>query len=198
MKLIIKAVCISFVLTVVYSMIPFHAECRCISDDTFRLHILANSDSEADQSLKLKVRDRVLEYTEELFESAPDKNAAESAVRDNLQSIANIAYGEVLRSGFDYPVRAEVTRMYFTTRYYDNYTLPSGMYDALRISIGAAEGHNWWCVMYPSICLSSATEREDRAKQVYSDSEYEIVADEKYEYKFKVVELFEQLKALFG
>ena len=79
MKLILKAVCISFVLTVVYSMIPFHAECRCISDDTFRLHILANSDSEADQSLKLKVRDKVLEYTEELFESAPDKNAAESA-----------------------------------------------------------------------------------------------------------------------
>ena len=87
--------------------------------------------------------------------------------------------------------------MYFTTRYYGNYTLPSGMYDALRISLGKAEGHNWWCVMYPSICLSSATEREDRAKQVYTDGEYQIVTNEQPEYKFKIVELFEQLQALF-
>ena len=191
MKLFIKA------FTVVYSMIPFHADCQCISDDTFRLHILANSDSDADQSLKLKVRDRVLEYTEELFKNAQDKTSAESAVRDNLQAIADTAYAEVLKNGFDYPVKAEVIRMYFTTRYYGNYTLPSGMYDALRISLGKAEGHNWWCVMYPSICLSAATEREDRAKQVYTDGEYQIVTNEQPEYKFKIVELFEQLQALF-
>ena len=97
-------------------MIPFHADCQCISDDTFRLHILANSDSDADQSLKLKVRDRVLEYTEELFKNAQDKTSAENAVRDNLQAIADTAYAEVLENGFDYPVKAEVTRMYFTTR----------------------------------------------------------------------------------
>ena len=178
-------------------MIPFHADCQCISDDTFRLHILANSDSDADQSLKLKVRDRVLEYTEELFGNAQDKTSAESAVRDNLQAIADTAYAEVLKNGFDYPVKAEVIRMYFTTRYYGNYTLPSGMYDALRISLGKAEGHNWWCVMYPSICLSAATEREDKAKQVYTDGEYQIVTNEQPEYKFKIVELFEQLQALF-
>ena len=197
MKLFIKGLCLSFVFTVVYSMIPFHADCQCISDDTFRLHILANSDSDADQSLKLKVRDRVLEYTEELFKNAQDKTSAENAVRDNLQAIADTAYAEVLENGFDYPVKAEVTRMYFTTRYYGNYTLPSGMYDALRISLGKAEGHNWWCVMYPSICLSAATEREDRAKQVYTDGEYQIVTNEQPEYKFKIVELFEQLQALF-
>ena len=101
-----------------------------------------------------------------MFKNAQDKTSAESAVRDNLQAIADTAYAEVLKNGFDYPVKAEVTRMYFTTRYYGNYTLPSGMYDALRISLGKAEGHNWWCVMYPSICLSAATEREDKAKQV--------------------------------
>ena len=198
MKLIIKSLCLAFVFAVVYSMIPFHADCRCISKDTFRLHIIANSDSDEDQSLKLKVRDRVLEYTRSLFESAADKDSAEKAVRENLQGIADAAYAEVLKNGFDYPVKAEVTRMYFTTRYYGSYTLPSGMYDALRISLGRAEGHNWWCVMYPSICLSAAGGGEDRARQVYGDGEYQIVANEQPEYKFKVVELFEQLRALFG
>ena len=197
MKNWIKAACAAFVLTVIFSVIPFQADCRDIADNTFRLHILANSDSDADQSLKLKVRDRVLEYTEELFKNAQDKTSAENAVRDNLQAIADTAYAEVLENGFDYPVKAEVTRMYFTTRYYGNYTLPSGMYDALRISLGKAEGHNWWCVMYPSICLSAASEREDKAKQVYTDGEYQIVTNEQPEYKFKIVELFEQLQALF-
>ena len=197
MKLLLKAICIAFVFTVAYSMIPFHADCRCISDDTFRLHIIANSDSEADRSLKLRVRDRVLEYTRDLFKNASDKSSAESAVRDNLQAIADIAKTEVMKNGFDYPVRAEITRMYFTTRYYENYTLPSGMYDALRITLGRAQGHNWWCVMYPSICLSAASEREKRAKTAYSDSEYKIVTNEQPEYKFRIVELFEQLQAIF-
>lgn len=197
MKLLIKSACIAFVLTVIYSVIPFEAQCSELSQDVFRLHILANSDSEADQSLKIKVRDEVLDYTEDLFNSANSKEEAERIISDNLQSISNVAYQTVLDNGYDYVVTAEITNMYFTTRYYEGYTLPSGMYDALRITIGEGEGHNWWCVMYPSICISSAEDKESKAKEALDDDEYNIVCNEQYQYKFKVVEMFEKFCSLF-
>ena len=197
MKNWIKAACTAFVLTVIFSVIPFQADCRDIADNTFRLHILANSDSDADQALKLKVRDKMLSYTAELFRDAPDKETSMQAVGQHLREIAEVACDEVRANGYDYPVKAEITRMYFSTRHYDGYTLPAGMYDALRLSIGKAEGHNWWCVMYPSLCLSSATEREERAKKVYSEEEYHEVTDDSVAYKFKLVEWFEELQNLF-
>ena len=197
MKLFIKSACIAFVLTVIYSLIPFQAECADISDEVFRLHILANSDNEEDQNLKLKVRDRVLEYTETLFKNAGSKEEAESIISDNMQNISNTAYAEVLDNGYDYKVKAEITNMYFTTRYYENYTLPSGMYDALRITIGSGNGHNWWCVMYPSICISSEEEQDKKAKEVFDTTQYDIVKNEKYQYKFKVVEIFEKFCSCF-
>ena len=197
MKNWIKAACAAFVLTVIFSVIPFQADCRDIADNTFRLHILANSDSDADQALKLKVRDKMLSYTAELFRDAPDKETSMQAVGQHLREIAEVACDEVRANGYDYPVKAEITRMYFSTRHYDGYTLPAGMYDALRLSIGKAEGHNWWCVMYPSLCLSSATEREERAKKVYSEEEYHEVTDDSVAYKFKLVEWFEELQNLF-
>lgn len=197
MKTLIKSACIAFVLAVIYSMIPFQAECAQISDEVFRLHILANSNSDADQALKLKVRDRVLEYTESLFVNTNSKETAEKVISDNLQSIANTAYVEVLENGYDYCVKAEITNMHFSTRYYENYTLPSGNYDALRITIGEGKGHNWWCVMYPSLCISSTEQQDEKAHEVFSDEQYDIVKNEHYQYKFKLVELFEDLCSVF-
>lgn len=197
MKLFIKALSVAFVLAVIYSLLPFQAQCSEISKEVFRIHVLANSDSEQDQALKLKVRDRVLEYTEEMFRNATSKQEAETLVLNNIQSIADTAYKEILDNGYNYAVKAEVTKMYFTTRYYENYTLPSGMYDALRLTIGEGKGHNWWCVMYPSICISSAQEQDSRAKQVFDEQQYDIVKNEQYEYKFKIVELFEKFCSFF-
>lgn len=197
MKLFVKSACIAFVLVVIYSLIPFQAQCDNISRDVFRLHILANSDSDHDQSVKLKVRDRVLEYSKGLFESAKSKQEAESLVSSNLDNITRVAQYELKDLGCDQTVKAEIKKMYFTTRYYDSYTLPSGMYDALRITIGSGKGHNWWCVMYPSICVSAAAEQDEKAKQALDDDEYEIIKNEKYSYKFKVVELFEMMKTIF-
>ncbi len=198
MKLFIKALCAAFVLTVLFSMLPFETECKEISNEVFRLHILANSDSDEDQQLKLKVRDRVLNYTESLFKSAHSKQEAESVVSENLQDICNEALKEVRRNGYDYGVKAEITNMYFTTRYYDSYTLPSGMYDALRISIGSGEGKNWWCVMYPSVCISTEENQDKAAKEALNDNQYNIVKNEKYEYKFKIVEIFEKIRSFFS
>ena len=97
------------------------------------------------------------------------------------------------KNGYNYPVKAEIVNMHFDTRHYESYTLPAGMYDALRITIGNAKGHNWWCVMYPSICISTADEGKDRAKDVFSDDEYSVVTDDKVEYKFFIVELFQKI-----
>lgn len=197
MKLFVKSACIAFVLVVIYSLIPFQAQCDNISNDVFRLHILANSDSEYDQGVKLKVRDKVLEYSKSLFESSKSKEEAESLISQNLDNITRVAQNELKNLGCGQNVKAEIKKMYFTTRYYDAYTLPSGMYDALRITIGSGKGHNWWCVMYPSICVSAASEQDEKAKQALDDGEYDIIKNEKYSYKFKVVELFEKLCSCF-
>lgn len=197
MKLLIKSLCIAFVLTVIYSVIPFQAECEQISTEVFRLHILANSDSEEDQALKLKVRDALLGYTDELFDDAKDRNDAENIAKENIETLQSVAQNTVYKNGCNYAVNAEVVKMYFNTRYYENYTMPAGMYDALRITIGSGKGHNWWCVMYPSICISSAIDNDEKVEKTFSENQQEIVRGNEYEYKFKVVEIFEKIVSFF-
>ena len=197
MKGFIKAACVALILTVLFTMIPFQAACCDISDSVFRLHILAKSDSEADQKLKLKVRDRLLEYSQTLFEQAKTKEEAEELIANHLQELADIASNEIAENGFNYPVRAEITRMHFTTRHYENYTLPSGTYDALRITIGEGKGHNWWCVMFPSLCINTDVDGDRKTKEALGEEEYGIVKNEKREYKFFIVELFEKIRSSF-
>ena len=197
MKGFIKAACVALILTVLFTMIPFQAACSDISDSVFRLHILANSDSEADQNLKLKVRDRLLEYSQTLFQKAKTKEEAEALIADRLQELADVASSEIAQNGFEYPVRAEIIRMYFTTRHYENYTLPSGTYDALRVTIGKGKGHNWWCVMFPSLCINTDVDGDRKTKEALGEQEYGVVKNEKREYKFFIVELFEKIRSSF-
>ena len=178
-------------------MIPFSVQCKNLSQEVFRLHILANSDSETDQSLKLKVRDKVLDYTKSLYLNAENLNNAEQLTAENLQNIANIAQKEVYKNGYSYPVKAEIKHMYFNTRYYGSVTMPSGFYDALRITIGNGEGHNWWCVMYPSLCVGASTDY-NALKEKTTEQEYEVLTSGSYEFKFKIVEYFENLCSLFS
>lgn len=198
MKLFIKSACVAFVLAVIYSVIPFQAECKKLPDDVFRLHIVANSDSDSDQAIKLKVRDKVLEYTSEIYCSAKSKQSAEALTAQNLSEIKRIAEKTLKDNGFNYTAKAEITKMYFDTRHYDDYTLPSGKYDALRITLGSGSGRNWWCVMYPSICISSSENADEKAKEIFDEGEYNVVKNEKFEYKFKIVELFEFFCSLFA
>lgn len=197
MKLFIKALSAATVICIIFSMIPFSAECSNISDEVFRLHILANSDSKADQELKLIVRDSVLKYTEKLYKNADSLISAEKLTADNLQNIANIAQNEVKRNGYKYKVKAEIRRMYFDTRYYGKVTMPSGFYNALRLTIGKGEGHNWWCVMYPSMCIGASTDYSALKKDT-SDNQYKIMTEGGYEFKFKIVEYFVKISSLFS
>lgn len=176
----------------------FSQQCDDIRGRVLRLHILANSDSAADQHLKLNVRDKILEQSDEIFGNAKSKEEAEANARERLPEIIKIAKDEVTREGYSYDVNAQLVNMYFTTRTYGDVTLPAGYYDAVRITIGKAQGHNWWCVLFPSLCLPAAQTNEiDELNSVLPPNEVGIVrAPEGKEVviKFKIVELCEQFK----
>ena len=160
-----------------------------VKTDTLRLHIIANSDSDFDQELKLRVRDRVLEYTGGLFAEASGKTEAEALAKYSANDIKAAAEEVIAESGADYPVSVEITNMWFETRSYDGFTLPAGDYDAVRIIIGAGEGHNWWCVMYPPLCLPGA----ENALQKYG-ANAKFVEGDGFEIRFAFLEWLESLK----
>lgn len=173
----------------------FAKQCGDIRQKVFRLHILANSDSAADQALKLKVRDKILEASGTLFATTGGKKEAEAEAKANLDKLLAIAQQEVCQEGYQYQVKAAIVHMYFNTRTYGDVTLPAGNYDALRITIGAAKGHNWWCVLFPPLCLPAADGKE-KLQDVLGPNESGIVTDGKQSIiiKFKVVELYEGAK----
>lgn len=191
MKTIEKAIVLSLILSILFSMTSFEGQCENISGKVLRLHILANSDSESDQQLKLKVRDKILEYSKDYLSTAQNKDDAKNLSSNYLESIKDVAQKEVKDQGYNYSVKVELCNMYFSTREYDDITMPAGRYDALRILIGEGKGHNWWCVMFPPICLGAAKE-EKPLDSVLNENELGIVENgQEYEIKFKVVEWFE-------
>ena len=140
------------------------------------------------------MRDRVLSYSKDIFVDVADKKDAEKLTNDNLLAIKRVAQEEVLKNGYNYPVDVELKNTHFNTRVYDEVTLPAGNYDALRVIIGDGNGKNWWCVMFPPMCLPAAEEKCELS-EVLDESELKIVSNKsRYEVKFKVVELFEELK----
>lgn len=180
-----------FILAVVLSSFSsFASACKTVRADTLRLHVLANSDSEEDQALKLYVRDCILKETGELFTTVGGKAQAEQTVDENLLEIADVAQTAVREKGYDYPVSVYRTNLYFKTTRYGNVTMPAGRYDALRVEIGSAKGHNWWCVLYPPLCLPAA---EGQSGDVFSQGDQEVV-ESGYEVRFAVVELLEGAK----
>lgn len=194
MKLIEKALLMGLALGMIFSMLGFAGKCNNIEDKVLRLHILANSDSEEDQNLKLSVRNKILESSGDIFSGAKSKAEAQKIANDNLENLRNIALEEIHRQGYNYDVKIELTNMYFNTRHYEKVTFPAGRYDAVRIIIGNGKGHNWWCVMFPSMCLPSASEEQELSK-ILDEDEMDIVeGSEKYEVKFKCVEAFEYMK----
>ena len=133
--------------------VPTHSE----NKQFIRLHVRANSDSESDQALKLKVRDGILDYTTRLLSGVTDKEEAMTLVRDNLSGIESAADSVVTENGFSYPVIASLKEEYFEYREYDGFYLPADVYDSLIVNVGSGEGHNWWCVIFPAVCLSGSS-----------------------------------------
>ncbi len=149
------------------SFAPFTAACSDIRSNVLRLHIMANSNSKEDQELKLRVRDRILEETGGLFTQVSDEEDARRAAEENMEQLVGAAQNEVWRSGYDYPVSGTIKNMYFTTRVYGDVTMPAGYYDAVSLTIGEAQGRNWWCVVFPPMCVGAA---EGEAQESSSQS----------------------------
>ena len=199
MKKIEKAILFGLILSIIVGNFSvFASDCNTIRSNVLRLHILANSDSEADQALKLKVRDRILSETGELFESASGLENAEETAKQSLQYVKLIAENEIQKQGYDYPVSVELCNMFFNTRQYEEVTMPAGRYDAVRITIGEAKGQNWWCVLYPPLCIPAAQPQQE-LDQVLNQEEMAVVnASPKYEVRFAFIELFERIKEAFS
>lgn len=165
----------------------FSRECDEIPSEVLRLHIPANSDSPRDQQIKLELRDYVLEEYGTRLTSAHSRDEAAEAVRLLLPEIEKTCCEFLSQQGVNYGAKAELTEMYFPTRRYEQATLPAGEYQALRITLGSGEGHNWWCVMYPAMCIPLASAPLD------ADVLPEDFTGNRVEFRFAVYEFFKGL-----
>lgn len=192
-KKIIAAIAAGLVLCIILSLVTFEARCEDIRNNVLRLHILANSNTDEDQALKLKVRDAILSESGNCFEECTDLETAIKVSNESLDRWETIAKNVVEENGYDYDVSVSLKKSYFNTRVYDTFTLPAGYYESVRIEIGEAEGKNWWCVMFPSFCLTAAAEKES-LKYLGGESTNIITNSKKYEIRFKTIEIYEKIK----
>ena len=170
-----------------------------IANSVFRLHVLANSDTEEDQALKLKVRDALLKYMNNICKDCANKEEAIAKVYEYKDNFKQIALDTIHSEGYSYDVNINIGNFEFPTKDYGDISLPAGFYDALRVEIGEAKGKNWWCVMFPPLCFVDVTSGvvPDESKELLEDNlseeEFALVAkdsDFKLKFKFKLLEFF--------
>lgn len=164
-----------------------------IEQSVFRLHVIANSDSEEDQNLKYKVRDNLIEYMNNICKDVTNKNDAINIAKEHTEEFLTIAQDTVKENGYDYNVSIEIGNFSFPTKNYGDVSFPAGYYDAIRVKIGKAQGQNWWCVMFPPLCFVNVSagivpeESKELIKQELTDEEYSIVTNkDSCDIKFKI------------
>ena len=184
-----------------FMILPIHGEAE-LYDNVIRMHVLANSDSEEDQTLKLLVRDAVLEKTKTLLENVDSREQAERVLRQNIPEIEQAALAALHAAGADHTVAAELGQEIYPTREYENLAFPAGEYLSLRVMIGEAEGKNWWCVLFPPLCLTAASAQSKQENETLclsaglTGEQYRMIADTdqtKYKLRFKILEVAEEL-----
>ena len=188
-----------FLYTIVCAISYVEAVSTDISSSVFRLHVIANSDSDEDQSLKYKVRDNLLNYMNNICKDCNSKEEAIRIVSEHQEEFRQVALDTIKNEGYSYNVKIEIGNFEFPTKHYGDISLPAGFYDALKVEIGKAEGRNWWCVMFPSLCFVDVSsgivpeESKEELQNVLSDEEYAIISDKSspnIKLKFKLLELF--------
>ena len=181
----------------VIPILPLSGEGR-VYTDTIRIHVLANSDSDEDQALKLRVRDAIIDAVGHLVDGKQTRDEAETVIRENLEIITVLAKDEIAIAGYDYDVAVTLDEESYPEREYEGVRLPAGKYLSLRVMIGAAEGQNWWCVLFPPLCTSAAEPQEKLAEAGFTGEQIRVLCDDenpKYVLRFRILELFE---AVFG
>ena len=199
---------IAFILIVLISIFIFinaYNYVEAISDNlynsVFRLHVIANSNSEEDQELKYIVRDNLINYMNEKCKNISSKDDVIQYAKNNLVDIKNIAENTIKENGYNYPVIVEIGNYEFPTKGYGDISFPEGFYDALKVKIGKAAGHNWWCVMFPPLCFVDSTtgivpdSSKQALKETLSEENYKIISESENSditIKFKLIEFFEK------
>ena len=170
-----------------------------LSEAVFRLHVIANSDSTEDQSLKLKVRDSLIEYMNTICKDCSTKREAISIAQMHKSNFQKIAEQTIKDYDYDYSVKINIDNFYFPTKNYGDISLPAGLYDALKVEIGEAKGQNWWCVMFPSLCFIDITsgvvndEAKENLEENLEQESFALISDTKkanIKFKFKLIEFF--------
>ena len=186
--------CIFVLCAAVCDVLPIHGEEK-IYGSVVRLHVLANSDSEEDQALKLKVRDAVLSYVSPLVADCESREEAIAILEGETEGIRTAAAQVIEREGFDYSADVTLTVEDYPTRNYESMSFPSGAYVSLRVMLGEAEGQNWWCVLFPPLCLGAASERLENEEAFIAvgltSDQYKIITETdetKYYLRFKILE----------
>ena len=174
-----------------------------ISDSVFRLHVIANSDSDEDQALKYKVRDAILDYMDDITANCTSKEEVISLANEHKEEMCNVAKETISANGYDYDVSIEIGNFEFPTKQYVDISLPAGYYDAVRVKIGEASGQNWWCVMFPPLCFVDVTSgvvpnesKEIIKENLNNDEEYSIISDKEdagIQFKFSLIEFFKNI-----
>lgn len=168
-----------------------------LKENIFRLHIIANSNSEKDQELKLKVRDSIISYMKKISEKCEKKEDIIKQVKIHIKDLENISNNIITENGFDYKVNIEIGEFYFPTKHYGNISMPAGTYDALKIKIGDAKGENWWCSLFPPLCFTNISsgiineEAKNNLEKNLENEEYSIITSTStsYKFKFKLIEI---------
>lgn len=199
--LFLLIVLISFIILSAYSYASAINE--DLSNNVFRLHVIANSDSKEDQDLKYKVRDKLIEYMKSLTTNISSKEEVIKIANNHISDFESIAKEVITENGFDYDVKVEIGNFSFPTKQYGDISFPAGFYDALKVEIGSAKGQNWWCVMFPPLCFVDVTsgivpeESKENLQDNLGEEEYDIISNtensEIVNFKFKIVEFFENL-----
>lgn len=203
-----KKIFLILILFIIYLLLSAFSYTNAVSTDlannVFRLHVIANSNSQEDQELKYVVRDELIAYMNSICKDISSKNDAIRIANENKNEFYNIAKKVILDNGFNYEVNIEIGNFSFPTKTYGDISLPAGFYDALKVEIGKASGKNWWCVMFPSLCFVDISngivpeESKENLESNLQEEDYNLIASDKVEYKvkFKLVELLENAKMI--
>lgn len=191
-----------FIYILFYSISYANNTISDLSNSVFRLHVIANSNSEEDQNLKYLVRDELISYMNNLCRNLSSKEEAVFIAKEHSEDFNKIAKKVIKEKGFDYDVKISIGNFAFPTKQYGDITLPSGFYDALKVEIGKSEGKNWWCVMFPTLCFVDVSngivpeESKEDLQSMLTEEDYNLISSQTNEYKlkFKIVELFENSK----
>lgn len=188
----------AFIICIFLSTYNLDRSCDGIREGVLRLHVVAASDSQEDQQIKLELRDELLKKGAEIFSGSSTKKDAEIKISSSIKLLEETAKAFLQSKAYPDDVSVSLCKSFFPTRRYEGFTLPAGNYDALKVVVGNGEGKNWWCIMFPALCLPAAERNETAFDGILTENQQDIITDEKYEVRLWLVEKWQEIKNIYN